>query len=97
MAALLSLFNKPTIAWDFHSLMLGVQMMFSLMLSDTEKPIRICKHCLQTFMASRPRAIFCNPQLCTDRLVIVEVFFILYITNTLTLPTAKAGGFMVRR
>ena len=27
MAALLSLFNKPTIAWDFHSLMLGVQMM----------------------------------------------------------------------
>ena len=62
MAALLSLFNKPTIAWDFHSLMLGVQMMFSLMLSDTEKPIRICKHCLQTFMASRPRAIFCNPQ-----------------------------------
>ena len=66
MAALLSLFNKPTIAWDFHSLMLGVQMMFSLMLSDTEKPIRICKHCLQTFMASRPRAIFCNPQCKID-------------------------------
>ena len=68
MAALLSLFNKPTIAWDFHSLMLGVQMMFSLMLSDTEKPIRICKHCLQTFMASRPRAIFGNPQCKNNRI-----------------------------
>ena len=37
-------------------------MMFSFMLTDTEKPIRICKHCLQTFVASRPSAVFCSPQ-----------------------------------
>lgn len=37
-------------------------MMFNFMLTDTEKPIRICKHCLQTFVASRPSAVFCSPQ-----------------------------------
>ena len=58
----IALLDKPTIVWDFHSLMLGIQMMFSFMLTDTEKPIRICKHCLQTFVASRPSAIFCSPQ-----------------------------------
>lgn len=58
----IALLDKPTIVWDFHSLILGIQMMFSFMLTDTEKPIRICKHCLQTFVASRPSAIFCSPQ-----------------------------------
>ena len=58
----IALLDKPTIVWDFHSLMLGIQMMFSFMLTDTEKPIRICKHCLQTFVASRPSAVFCSPQ-----------------------------------
>ncbi len=52
----IALLDKPTIVWDFHSLMLGIQMMFSFMLTDTKKPIRICKHCLQTFVASRPSA-----------------------------------------
>ncbi len=58
----IALLDKPTIVWDFHSLILGVQMMFSFMLTDTEKPIRLCKHCLQAFVASRPSAVFCNPQ-----------------------------------
>ena len=43
----IALLDKPTIVWDFHSLILGVQMMFSFMLTDTEKTIRLCKHCLQ--------------------------------------------------
>lgn len=58
----IALLDKPTIVWDFHSLMLGVQMMFSFMVTDQEKPIRICKHCSEGFMASRPSAIFCSPQ-----------------------------------
>lgn len=58
----IALLDKPTIVWDFHSLILGVQMMFSFMLTDTEKPIRLCKHCLQAFVASRPSAVFCSPQ-----------------------------------
>ena len=56
----------PTIVWDFHSLMLGIQMMFSFMLTDTESPIRICKHCLQAFVAHRPSTVFCSPQ-CKNR------------------------------
>lgn len=56
------LLDKPTIVWDFHSLMLGVQMMFSFMLTDQDKPIRICKHCSEVFVASRSSAVFCSPQ-----------------------------------
>ena len=58
----ITLLDKPTIVWDFHSLMLGVQMMFSFMLTDSEKPIRICRHCQQAFVANRPSAVFCSPQ-----------------------------------
>lgn len=56
------LLDKPTIVWDFHSMMLGIQMMFSFMLTDQDKPIRICKHCSEVFVASRPSAVFCSPQ-----------------------------------
>jgi len=57
-----SLPDKPTIVWDFHSLMLGVQMTFSFMLTDQNKPLRVCKHFSEIFLASRPGAIFCSPQ-----------------------------------
>ena len=32
----IELLDKPTIYWDFHSLLLGIQMMFSFMLVDGE-------------------------------------------------------------
>ena len=54
----IALLDKPTIVWDFHSLMLCMQMMFSLMVTDQDKPIRICKHCSEVFVASRPSAVF---------------------------------------
>ena len=58
----IALLDKPTIIWDFHSLMLGVQMMFSFMLTDSENPIKLCRHCTKAFVASRPSAVFCSPQ-----------------------------------
>lgn len=58
----IALLDKPTIVWDFHSLMLYMQMMFSLMVTDQDKPIRICKHCSEVFVASRLSAVFCSPQ-----------------------------------
>ena len=58
----IALLDKPTIIWDFHSLLLGIQMMFSFMLTDSENPIRLCKHCTKAFVASRPSAVFCSPQ-----------------------------------
>lgn len=62
----IALLDKPTIVWDFHSLLLGIQMMFSFMLTDEAKPLRVCKHCGRAFMASRPSAVFCSPQ-CKNR------------------------------
>ena len=58
----IALLDKPTIIWDFHSLLLGVQMMFSFMLTDIKNPIRLCRHCTKAFVASRPSAVFCSPQ-----------------------------------
>ena len=58
----IALLDKPTIVWDFHSLMLGVQMMFSFMLTDSDNPIRICKNCMKAFMARNSSTEFCSPQ-----------------------------------
>lgn len=58
----IALLDKPTIIWDFHSLMLGIQMMFSFMLTDSETLVKLCKHCAKAFIASRPSTVFCSPQ-----------------------------------
>lgn len=62
----IELLDKPTMVWDFHSLLLGIQMMFSFMLVNDKNPLRICKHCNTVFKASRPSAVFCSPQ-CKNR------------------------------
>ncbi len=62
----IELLDKPTIVWDFHSLLLAIQMMFSFMLTDEHNPLKICKHCNTVFKASRPSAVFCSPQ-CKNR------------------------------
>ena len=54
--------DKPTIVWDFHSLLRGIQMMFSFALTDEKKPLRICKHCNMAFAAGHHNAAFCSPQ-----------------------------------
>ena len=58
----IALLDKPTLVWDFHSLLLGIQMMFTFMLTDEEKPLRLCKQCMKAFIASRPSAVFCRPR-----------------------------------
>ena len=54
--------ERPTLVWDFHSLLLEIQMMFSFMLTDEKSSIKVCKHCGKAFIASRPNAEFCSPQ-----------------------------------
>lgn len=56
----IELLERPTIVWDFHSLLLGVQMMFSFMLTDEKSTLRVCKHCGNAFIASRPNSEFCS-------------------------------------
>lgn len=56
----IELLDKPTIYWDFHSLLLGIQMIFSFMLADDAKSLRLCKHCQKVFLGSRVNSAFCS-------------------------------------
>ena len=58
----IELLDKPTIVWDFHSLLLAIQMMFSFMLTDEKSSLKVCKHCGKVFLASRPNTVFCSGQ-----------------------------------
>lgn len=58
----IALLDRPTIVWDFQSLLLGIQMMFSFAITDEQKPLRLCKQCQSAFIASRPGAVFCSPR-----------------------------------
>ncbi len=53
------------IIWDFH-LLLRILMMFSFMLTNSENPIRLCRHCTKAFFANRLIAVFCSSQ-CKNR------------------------------
>jgi hypothetical protein len=54
--------DKPRIVWEFHSLLRGIQMMFSFALTDEARPLRLCKHCTMAFAAGHPNAEFCDPK-----------------------------------
>ena len=56
----IALYDKPTLVWDFHSLLLGIQMMFSFALTDENSSLRACKHCTMAYIANRPNAQFCS-------------------------------------
>ena len=58
----IALYDKPTIVWDFYSLLLGVQMMFSFAMVDEKNPLRTCKHCGKIFIAGHTNAAFCSPE-----------------------------------
>ena len=38
----IELFDKPTLVWDFHSLMLTIHIVLGLLLTDESKPLRSC-------------------------------------------------------
>jgi len=54
--------DKPTLVWDFHSLLQTIQIIFSFALTDGERPLRICKHCLKAFLAQDSRSLYCSPE-----------------------------------
>ncbi len=58
--------DKPTIIWDFHSLLLMIQMMFSTMLTDEKNPLRLCKRRNKVFEAKHPDNLFCSAE-CKNR------------------------------
>ena len=62
----IELLDRPTIYWDFHSLLSCIQMMFSFLLVDEDRPLRICRQCQKVFQTDRTSTVFCSPQ-CKDR------------------------------
>ena len=56
----IALLDKPTIVWDFHSLLIGLQMMFSFMMAEEKTPLRMCAHCDTIFVAKRSNQRFCS-------------------------------------
>ena len=36
--------NAPVIVWNFHSLLVMIQMCFSFMLTDSDCDMKLCKH-----------------------------------------------------
>ena len=55
----IALLDKPTIVWDFHSLLIGLQMMFSFMMAEDKTPLRMCDSCDTIFVANRKTQRFC--------------------------------------
>lgn len=52
--------DRPTLVWDFHSLLLDVRFLLTLLLTDDQTPLRLCKNCLKPFIAQNPEAKFCS-------------------------------------
>ena len=50
------------IVWNFHSLLVMIQMCFSFMLTDSDCDMKLCKHCGRAFIASRKGNEFCSPK-----------------------------------
>ena len=59
--------ERPTLIWDFNSLLLCIQMMFYFMLTDDDSSLKVCKHCGKAFAATRSNMEFCSPQ-CNARI-----------------------------
>ena len=57
----IELFDKPVMAWDFHSLMAVIHLVLGLMITDDNQPLRSCKYCNRAFVAKHPKAEYCKP------------------------------------
>ena len=53
--------DRPTIVWDYHSLLLAIQMMFSFMLADETSHLTLCRNCMKAFFTSED-----TQDCCTD-------------------------------
>ncbi|MDO5445482.1 MAG: hypothetical protein Q4F31_07670 [Eubacteriales bacterium] len=52
--------DRPVMVWDFHSLLLSVQMMFGFVISSEDSDVKICKNCNRAFITKNPGAEFCS-------------------------------------
>ena len=54
--------DKPTLVWDFHSLLLDIRFLLSIMLTDDHTPLKLCKRCQKPFIATNPGEEYCSEE-----------------------------------
>ena len=62
----LELRERLPLVWGFHSLMANIKLLFSLMMTDEDRPLRMYKQCQRAFIAPRANSEFCS-QACRNR------------------------------
>ena len=58
----LELRDKVTLTWKFNSLLLEIQMMFYLMLSDDTNPLQFCGYCHKAYIMRDGNEEYCSPE-----------------------------------
>lgn len=56
----LELWDRPVVMWDYHSLLLGLQMAVFFTITNPKSPIHLCRNCGKAFFASRPNQLYCS-------------------------------------
>ena len=56
--------DRPTMVWDFHSLLLAIQMMFSFILVAETSTLKLCPNCYKAFFTENEDADCCED--CTE-------------------------------
>ena len=56
----LELRDRPTLVWDFHSLLLNVKMLIFLALTDENNPLKVCRKCGRPFIAKKANDNYCS-------------------------------------
>lgn len=54
--------ERPTIVWDYHSLLLAIHIMFSFMLADEASRLKLSKSCMKAFFVKDDTQEFCSAE-----------------------------------
>lgn len=52
--------KKPILVWDFHSLLLDIRFLLTLLLTDEDRPLKLCRACYKPFIAKDPGEEYCS-------------------------------------
>ena len=56
----IELLDKLMFVWDFHSLLLVIQMIFSFMLTDENSGLKLYRKCTKAFVSENKRELYCG-------------------------------------
>ena len=52
--------ERPVLVWDFHSLSLTLQMLLAFLLTDDQRPLRLCRNCMKPFISETSDEKYCS-------------------------------------